>query len=355
MNIFLKIFDPLAICMWCQCGIVTTSAIIGAAAAVKGTMDANKNAKAANKIAEDAANRPAPVVDINALDAQAREFSRRNAADSAALEAEYNPGAARLRTESLDALLASLPRNARTQALADRVAAQAGTRPNAAGYDSPLLRDAIAKAKSDLALGGQLPLDVRNLVVRGALARSGQTTGGLNLGRDLSVRDLGLTSLDLEQKRLAAASAIGAQEAALGQGNANLNFQADVAGTNNLFNSANFLSTLDNGEFARQFAVAQLGQNIAQPLTGLDPSSVVNLAVGNKNATATAQQQADALRIAAANQAALQGGQLAGLGVGALANYYGGATTPSTYSYVPPTTYTPNAAGMGVGAGLGVY
>lgn len=320
----------------------TTLAVIGAAAAVKGAVDANKNAKAANAAASEAANRPAPTVDINALDAQAREFAQKNAADSAALEAQYNPGAAQLRANSLAAVNAGLGRSAQTQTLADQVAAQAGQVPTGASYDSPLLRNAIAQAQSQLALGGTLDRETQNAATRGALAKSGTVSGGLNLGRDLTARDLGLTSLQLQQQRLTNASNIGAQEAALGQGNANLSLQAQQAGTNNLFNSANFLASLDSGDFARQLSAAQLGQNIAQPASGLDPRSVVNLAVGNSNATASQQQQASALKVAAANQAALLGGQLAGAGLGVASRYFTPTnTTPAPTYAAPPASSVP--------------
>ncbi len=319
----------------------TTLAVIGAAAAVKGTMDANKNAKAGIAASTAAANRPAPTVDINALDAQAREFARRNAADSAALEAQYNPGAQQLRAGSMQAVLAGLPRTAETERLSQLIMAQAGqplSRINAPGaeqYDSALTRQAVEQAAADLALGGELPQDVRNLVARNAFARSGQVTGGLQLGRDLTTRDLGLTSLDLRNKRLSNAAALGAQEAALGQGNAALrqsantlgvnvagmNMQGEQFGRGNLFDSASFLQNINSGDFSRALAAAQLGQNIAAPMSGLDPGSVVNLAVGNSNLTAAQQQQADALKVGAFNQKAQLGAQMAGTGLGFVSNY----------------------------------
>lgn len=324
---------------------VTTLAVVGAAAAVKGTMDANKNAKAAQSFAQEQANRPAPTVDINALDAQAREFAKRNAAEGYALNEQYNPGLNDLRQDSLAGINASLPRSAQTTELANRVFSQAGTAPSAS-YDSPLLRQAIAQAQAQLALGGALDQETQNAVTRRGLATAGSVSGGLGLGRDIVARDLGLTSLQLQQKRLADAAAIGQQEAALGQGNAALSMQGQLAGQNNLFSSANFLSSLDSGDFARQLNAATLAQNIADPATGLDPGTVANLAVGNSNATASAQQQAAALKIGAANQKSALGGQLAGVGMGLVSKYY--QPTGTTPAYTAPAASSVPYYGWGM-------
>jgi hypothetical protein len=321
---------------------VTTAAVIGAAAAAKGAVDARKAAKEGNAIARDAANRPAATVDIAALDSQARAIAQRNAAESAALERQYNPGVQELRAGSLESLNAGLGRSGDTQALMNRIMAQAGQPLGTTGYDSALTRQAVEAAAADLALGGQLPQDVRNLVARQALAKAGTVApgSGLQLGRDIVARDLGLTSLDLRNNRLRNAASIGSQEAALEQGNAAMRLSADQFGRNNLLDSASFLSGLETGEFGRALSAAGLAQNIAAPMAGLDPGSVANLAVGNANAGASAQQQADALRLGAANQSAQAGAQLMGTGLGFVQNYLNRpkAATP-TYSWSSPTTY----------------
>lgn len=322
--------------------------LIAVAASTAGSLvAANQQKKAAQGAAAAAANQAAPTVDIATLQKQAQDIAQQNAANSAALEAKYNPGAAALRQSSLAGLTDALQPNLQVDSIANQIAQQAGSMPTGIGYDSPLLRDAIAKARGDLALGGQLPQDVRNLVMRGALAKSGSVTGGLNLGRDLGVRDLGLTSLDLENRRLQNAAALGQQEAGLGQGNAALSLQAQLAGTNNLFNSGNFLQQIANGDFAKQLSAAQLGQNIAQPMSGLDPGSVANLAVGNSNATAAQQQQANALKVAAANQNAGYNGQLIGTGLGLVSNFF------KTPSYTAPTASYGSAIGNAVGSSFG--
>ncbi len=321
------------------------SAIDGADKARKATHAAQDQAKAAAAGGGGVGN--SGVVNIAALDQQARDLAQRNAAESAALEARYNPGAAELRAGSLQSVLDGLPRSPETERLSALIMAQAGnplTAPATQQFDSALTRQAVEQAAADLALGGELPQDVRNLVARTALARSGEVTGGLGLGRDITARDLGLTSLDLRNRRLANAATLGAAEAGLEGANANLRqqagalgLQAQQYGRNNLFDSASFIQNMGSGDFARALAAAQLGQNIAAPMSGLDPGSVVNLAVGNSNLAATAGQNAAALAAQTGNNKSALGGQLLGTGLGFIQNYLNrpAATTPT---YVPPTT-----------------
>lgn len=330
-----------------QAAVSTIIAGAGLAVAAGGAVasaDAQRKALHAQQDAQKAAldSSTNGSVDINALDQQARDFAKRNAADSAALEDQYNPGASTLRRNSIAALNGGSTTDALPQSIIDRIAAQAGTVPSGISYDSPLLRDAIAKARTDLALGGTLDRETQNAVTRKGLATAGGVTGNLNLGRDIVARDLGLTSLDLEKQRLANATTLGAQEAALGQGNANLSLQAQLAGTNNLFNSANFLNSIDSGDFAQRLALAEFGQNIAQPTSGLDPGSVVNLAVGNSNARAQGLQQASALQAAGANQKSQLGGQLVGAGLGIASKYFTPTYTSPTPTYTaPPASSVP--------------
>jgi hypothetical protein len=397
-------------------GITAGTAALGAYSSIKGASDAKKAANTA-------ANTPAPTVNIPALQTQAQNIAQQNAAASAALEQQYNPGAADLRAGSLEALLTSL--NPQTQstlmnlaqggapgvsapgarpglsalgerpetsaanaALLAQIQSQAGQPLTTAGFDSALTRSAVEQAAADLALGGQLPQDVRNLVARTAAARSGAVSGGLGLGRDITARDLGLTSLDLRNQRLARAAALGGQEAALEQANAAMRSQAeqfgranllqsqaaidaqdaraaqnyatdaqiaaardalasnayatdaqlaaqrDALASSNYFNQAGLLQNIASGDFARAFQAAQLGQSIQQPTSGLDPGSVANLAVGNTNAVANKAQQDAAARIAAANQQSAMGGQLLGIGAGMYANRTPAQTTYGTYT--PP-------------------
>jgi hypothetical protein len=424
--------------------------IISAVSTVAGTASAIKAQSDAKKAANKAANAPAPTVDIPGLQTQAQDIARQNAINSAALEDQFNPGASALRSGSLQALLSALsPENGAAlanlaeggapgitgpaarpglTALGERpdlstlgtapgasegnaallaaIQQQAGQGLTNTGFDSALTRAAVDQAQADLALGGQLPQDVRNLVARTAAARSGSVTGGLGMGRDITARDLGLTSLDLSNRRLQNAAALGSQEAGLEQANAAMRLQGEQFGRNNLlqsqqalaaqdamnlqrygldaglaadrdrllsanyatdaqliaaqdalrqqgygqdaslaaqrdalassnyFNQANLLQNISSGDFAKAFQAAQLGQNIAQPVSGLDPGSVANLAVGNANATSAQAQNAAAIAAQAAQQRSALGGQLIGVGAGLYANQ-----NKPAYSYSSPTTY----------------
>ncbi len=320
------------------------------------------------------------LVDVNLLQQQAQAAAAQNAANSAALEAQYNPGAQELRAGSLQALLAGLSPNGQTTAIQNLISQQAGqplTVNPAPQYDSALTRAAVAKAQQDLALGGQLPFDVRNLIARKALAQSGAVSGGLGLGRDITARDLGLTSLQIEQQRLNNAATLGNAEAALGAGNASLrqNYNAQSLAAqqyarDNLLNSGNFLSNIQGGDFARALAAAQLGQGITPPASGLDPGSIANIAVGNVNNMNNAAQQAAALRVQQANGQTNLAAQGIGTGLGVIANAIGNSRTGSGSSLAPvsslptftssmpsfdyglqtyaPTAYTPGSYNYGL-------
>lgn len=265
---------------------------------------------------------PGGMIDVNILQQQARAVASQNAANSAALEQQYNPGAAALRSGSLSALLGQSGQStsADLQALlAGRIAAgspaaasvQAATAAPASfqttdvapqSYSttgvtartaqSALLNDAIAKAQSDLALGGQLPQDVRNLVARNAASRAALTAGNLGLGRDITARDLGLTSLDLEQRRLTAAQSLGQSQLGANQFNAQLGQGADQ------FNvGAENTAALNNAQFAQAAAqfnagsrntAAQTNAQLAQQI------ALANMAAQNQAASqnASLQQQA---------------------------------------------------------------
>lgn len=317
----------------------------------------------ANSIIPSSVAGPGGTVDLAAAQAAAQAIAQQNAANAAALERQLNPGAAELRSAGLQAVLdrlnqpqqgivGELPTSGMNDELLARLASEAAAPISGIGYDSPLTRAAVQRAGEDLALGGILPQDVAQLVARRAYARAG-TTGSLGLGRDISARDLGLTSLDLRNQRLANALAAGGAEVGLEQGNAAMRLSAeqlrrqgllaaqgataaDLARRENAyFNQNSLAQQIQSGDFARALAAAQLGQNIAMPQSGLDPGAVVNLAVGNVNQASNAQQQANALAAQAAQQRTALGGQLIGTALGMGQNYYRPAA--SAPAYVPPT------------------
>lgn len=337
---------------------------------------------------------PGGTVDVNILQQQAQAVAQQNAAAAKALEDQYNPGASALRETSLQALIdklaaqnpgpvgtlpsvpevTALPTSGTNEALLAQIAAQAGQPLQNVGYDSPLTRDAIAKARADLALGGLLPQDVRNMVARNAFARSGMVSGGTRLGRDITARDLGLTSLDLERARLQAALQAGSAEAGLEGANAAMRLSAEQYARENLlrsqvataqdlavsraaavqqqqlaqqaaaqqaqnyFNDNSLRQSIIGGDFARALAAAQLGQNIAQPQAGLSPGSVADVAIGNVNLANNAQQQANAAAAQAGAQKAQFGTQLIGAAINPAIDALKNIFQPTPVTTLPTTT-----------------
>jgi len=217
-------------------------------------------------------------------------------------------------------------------------------------------------------------------------------SGGLGLGRDISARDLGLTSLDLMQRRLTNAQSLGQSQlggqqfnatmgqqadttnAQLGQQNSQFNAgqrnsalqtdaqlqqqnsqfntgqrnsglqfdsgqmqQANQFGANNNLNLAQLMSQLNNQDFSKFLAASQFGQQLQAPVVGLDPSAIANLAVGNTNAATQAGLNAAGIKAQGANNLTNFGGQLFGYGFGNMGNYgAAGKTSPSPTGYYTP-------------------
>lgn len=263
---------------------------VGGASLIGSVYSSNKASKTADKAIA------AGQVDIDAISQMASDQAKQNAYASAELERQLTPEVPQLRTASNQAVLAGLQTPADVTKARAALAAQTGQNLN-----TPLLNAAIQKAQSDLALGGNLDVDTQNAVTRAGLAKTGAATGGLGLGRDVVARDLGLTSLQLQQQRLNAASQIGGQELDLAQSN-----------STNLLNNVSMLSQLQNAERANALNVATYGQSIGMPVVGLDPAGVANLATGN--ATNASAGYANKANIAGAQGQSYM--NLAGQGLG---------------------------------------
>lgn len=272
---------------------------------IKGASDAKKAAGQAGSAAQ---------VDINALNDQIKEISRQNALDSAELEKQLTPEVPALRSAANQGILAGLRPDATQQNYTNMLSGSLGQH-----LQTPLLQAAIARAKADLGMGGKLDLDTRNEVTRHAAATAGTVAqGGLGLGRDVSARDLGLTSLQLQQQRLANATQLGGMEQ-----------QGAEFDAGNLLNKIQMLKAISDGNFGRNVAAAQYGESIRQPLVGIDPGSLANIAVGNNNARSAAlASQANISGQSGQNWLKLAG-QIGGT---ALTNYQK-PTTPSPASY----------------------
>lgn len=312
-------------------------AVAGVAASAYGANEQGKAAKASAKAAQGGG------VDIASLDQQARDLSKRNAADSAALEAQYNPSVAALREQATSSLLPYTSTNnsisSTGQTLRSGLYGDFSRAGNAQLQQSGLLNDAVARARADLALGGGLDTATRNEISRRSAANAGLVGGGgLGLGRDLSARDLGISAMQLGNQRLNTAAAIGAQDQAFN----NAASQFGLQNTAQRLSTAGLISDLGQQDFNRQFQLAQFGQSIARPETGLDPSSLVNLTVGNQNASNAAAQNAAAVQAQSANAMMGLGGNLIGTGAGLYANQNRQATKTPTYQ---PSTVQPTYGG----------
>lgn len=314
-------------------------AIIAGASAIGGAISGNKAAKQAEEAAK------ASQVDIDSLDAKTRAIAKQNAYESAALERELTPEVPELRRTANEAVLAGLG----DQTMKDSKSylenftwgELPGTKVGAAV--SPLLRAAIAKAKANLDLGGALDKETQNAVTRTALAKAGTVGGGLGLGRDITARDIGLTSVQLANQRMQEAAQLGQLEQGLNQAGVDTAFRQaeedrNVAGFNasNILSKIQLLQAINDSGFNKNIAAAQYGQSIAQPTVGLDPGSIAD--VISQNATNKSAALSNKANIYGQQSQGLLGmaGQMAGYG---LMNYkpasginkYGGSSASGGY------------------------
>jgi hypothetical protein len=368
-------------------GVTAATTLGGLALTAKGQSDARSAARQANNAAANAK------IDINALDAQTRAIAKKNAEDSAALEKQLTPEIPALRTAANNAVLQGIggsPEQQQamnflmqrfnqpsTSAQFNQVGApgalQSTASMGATNFNTPLLNEALAKARGDLALGGKLSLDQRNEATRRGASQSGSISGGLGLGRDLAARDLGLTSYGVEQQRFANAAGLTpvelsresqllqAQQNAsnfnltknLGEANyglnaarfgfdqnlasANFGLQSDLANQQGFLNQYSLLNSYYNNMRNQDLAAAAFGQSIAPPVVGLDPSAVADLAVGNQNVATQGAQNAAGIKAQAGQNLSGFGGQLLGYGFmngfggGGQSNVGTGTSSPASY------------------------
>lgn len=302
-------------------GVATAIGIAGLAVSAASAVNSADNQRKALHSQQDALK--AQQNGQGALEQSTADLAKKNAMDSAALEKQLTPEVPLLRQQSNQALL-----NGMNSGAYDMSGARSALSANGFGgqLNTPLLNAAIAKAQSDLALGGTLDQETQNSVTRHGLATAaGVGGGGLGLGRDVVARDLGLTSLQVQQQRLANASQLGGQELSLGQSNAT-----------NFLNHINLLNQINQGEFGRNLATAQYAEGIARPVVGLDPGSAANMQVANQNAQAAASANAANVK-GQQNQGYLN---LAGQGLGALLAYNNSRSQASTLPF-NANSYTP--------------
>jgi hypothetical protein len=248
-----------------------TPANLGGLAAIAGSIIASQDA---SKLAGKSAS--AGQTNIEELDALVRRMSQQNALESRALEDLLTPEVGQLRTKSNEAVLNSIGQSESDKNTEGLFTGMLNSPVTAAR--TPLLEAAIQKAKEDLALGGALSKGTQNEVTRAALSKAGTITpGGLGLGRDITARDLGLMSRQVEQQRLENASRLGGQELEMGQFRTGTDFNNKTS----ILNVAQLLNSLNSNRFAKDLSAAQYAQSIRQPVVGLDPASAANVFTGN--------------------------------------------------------------------------
>lgn len=316
-------------------GAIIGSALVGTA----GTLIAANQ----NKKAMEGAMGAQKQVDIGKLVADSRVNAEENLKRSLQLEQQYLPGQAAAREAATQQFLQQMS----PQAAAQRQAAvdqlfgftAGGAQPTYKG--SELFQSAADKILADLNLGGKLDAETQAAVTRGALQGAGGSgILGSQAGRGLVARDLGLTSLQLQQARQQAALQAGQIQSQLGLSQAQQYLQ-----------SLGLAVDATTGQLQQAGNLYGLVQNIPLPESGLTSADIANVTVGQTNASNQAAMQAAGIR--AANQSQVIGGITGALqqGLGLYAGLAAGST-PKGGAVVPPG-YGPldnpyNAGGLGL-------
>lgn len=269
----------------------------------------------------------AQTADIQELKDLVSSTALENISSGMAVEETYRPEFSATRSavdqEMLNRLQQSVATSGQAQELQNQLYQQLMQSPETLDLpeleQSQLLESAYTKALSDLNLGGALDRETQNLVTRQALATGGATgTIGGVAGRDIVARDLGLTSLDLQNQRLSTASSLGrvqqnqfAQQQSLANQLNQFNAQYNLQQNQNLQQGTTLLGDIASRDYATALQ-ATLSTDL--PTTGLDPSSIADIYMSNINAQN--QQSQVSAQASAANKSANT--QLAGAGVAAV-------------------------------------
>jgi hypothetical protein len=303
-------------------GVIGTGAAILAASAVG--LGGSLIAANQNKKAIEGAVGAQKQVDIGKLVADSRVNAEENLRKSLQLEQQYLPGQAAAREAATQQFLRQIDPTGsyaqqREKAVADLLGFTAGgAMPTYKG--SELFQSAADRILADLNLGGQLSADTQSAVVRGALQGAGGAgVLGSEAGRGLVARDLGLTSLQLQQARQNAALQAGQIQSQLGLQQAQQYLQALGLGVD-----------ATTGQLQQAGSLYNMVQGIPLPESGLTSSDIANVTVGQTNASNQAAMQAAGLRAANTSQTigGITGALQQGLGLYATSQMLGGAKAP---------------------------
>lgn len=231
-------------------------------------------------------------VNIDDLIKQVEDQAYRAATTSQALEQEFDPATAALRDVYSQQLLdrTANPEIDRliSEAMNTYLTDQGGANFGDEIAVDPLVTQALQGYGEDLALGGQLPREIQNLVARAAAGQASRSgTLGTQMGRDLAARDLGLTALDIRNSRLANALNAGQVGTTLNQNINAFNSQLRQAQKQQNLQTLSFLEGLG----AQNRAEAASAVSGARPTATLDPASLADIMVSDINALNQFNQQ----------------------------------------------------------------
>lgn len=299
---------------------MTWAALGAAAVGAAGSMySANKNAKAL----KGAQGQP---LDIAKVIADARENAAANLGNSIALENQFRPGTAALRT-AVDSSLGGLAggntpgllvRDSLLSSISEPFATSTGS--------NPLLEASANSILENLKLGGTLGRDVQQQAVKAALEKGGAAgISGSGAVRGLVARDLGLTSLGLLQQR---------QNQALTAGSAleDMKIKADQARLNDFLGRIGAATGAAGQDIQRTGLLASIIDGRALPESGLSPGAIANLSVGDVNRQDQIRMDAAAADAARRNQTT---NALLGFGSVALGAYAGSKTPTKSPTKAP--------------------
>lgn len=299
---------------------IAASAVVGAGASI---YSANQNKKAI-----ESAQANQKTVDIGKLVADSRVNAEENLKKSLQLEQQYLPGQAAAREAATQQFLRQIDPTGsyaqqREKAVADLLGFTAGgAQPTYKG--SELFQSAADRILADLNLGGQLSADTQSAVVRGALQGAGGAgVLGSEAGRGLVARDLGLTSLQLQQARQNAALQAGQIQSQLGLQQAQQYLQALGLGVD-----------ATTGQLQQAGSLYNMANQQMLPESGLTSSDIANVSVGQTNAYNQNLMNAAGMR--AANTSSTIGNITGALqqGLGLYAGLSAMGKTPTTTTQV---------------------
>lgn len=283
---------------------------------VKGAVDiysADQTSKDMKGLAGSMAYEP---IDLDELDGIIRGLSMRNLEDGIAAEERFRPEFAAMRGEADAAMRERLRTSGRDQFSELRERYMSDLMGEDTFLDMPelqrseLMDASYAQALGDLELGGQLPREIQNQVMRQAMAQGGADRMGTQSGRDIVARDLGLTGMGLRNQRLQTAAGLGQFQTQQNTGQQALRDSINRAnmqiGANRRGERAQGLSFLEELGFRDYAAATQSAQGTPLPQMGLDPGSAADIIIADKQAQSAAMQ-AQAAMLAQASSAKNQG------------------------------------------------